>query len=186
MKSMNLMALDNVDHLVHPEEFNEIGLHSPALSLIADFRQYQPRVIDSDTPAFRARYLMRKAHTPLRLVVDLNGEFIGLISMNELSEQNFMLQQARGLSRDDILVRDLMVPRKQIKALPYQELEHASIGDVMETLKQNRQRFCLVLDPEHHQIRGVISADDISTRVNVPLEIGQPDTFMEIFRAMRS
>jgi CBS domain containing-hemolysin-like protein len=186
MKTMNILALDNVDHLVQPENFNDLTLQTSALTIFTDFKQHQPQVIEGDTPAFRTRYLMRKSHSQLKLVIDRSEELIGIISLKELNEQNFMLQQAKGISRDDIQVRDLMVPRMAIKALNYQQLQNATIGDVIETLKQNRQQYCLVLDVDQRQIRGIISAADIAMRLHIPLEIDQPDSFLDIFRAMRA
>jgi len=171
---------------VHPEYFNEITLKTSALTIFTDFKQHQPQVIEGDTPAFRTRYLMRKSHSELKLVVDRSDDLIGIISFKELNEQNFMLQQAKGISRDDIQVRDLMVPRSAIKAITYQDLKEASVGDVIETLKQNRQQYCLVLDMDQHQIRGIISAAEVALRLHMPLEIQQPDTFLDIFRAMRA
>jgi len=185
MKNMQLTALDKIAHLVNPEQFNEITLHSPALSIFTDFKQHQPQVIEGDTPAFRTKYLMRKSHSQLKLVVDMAGELIGTISLNELSEQNFMLQQARGVARDDIQVRDLMVPRTNMKAIDYEQLQYASVGDVVDALKQNRVQHCLVLDVESHQIRGIISATDIATRLHMPLEIEPPGTFLDIYRTMK-
>lgn len=46
MKNLNMMPLDTVDHLVHPEEFGEITLASSALKIFTDFKQHQPLVIE--------------------------------------------------------------------------------------------------------------------------------------------
>lgn len=185
MKKLTLIALDDTDHLVHPEEFNEVTLESPALSIFTDFKQHQPSVIEGDTPAIQAEFLMRKAHVRLKLVVDKSDALIGTISFNELDEQNFIAHLAKGVGREDIPVRDLMLPRAQVKALSYPELKKASVNDVIEMLKQNHQQHCLVIDPDQHHIRGIISASDIARRLHMPLVIEATPTFVDIFQAVK-
>lgn len=185
MKNLTMLKLDSRDHLVHPEEFDEITLNSPAISIFTDFKEHQPIIIEGDTPAVQTEFLMRKEHVRLKLVVDREGEMIGTISLNELDEQHFIQHLRKGMQREDILVRDLMLPRANIKALGYGELLNSTIEDVIHTLKQNHQRHCLVLDSDHHHIRGIISASDIARRLHMPLVIEKRPTFVEIFEAVK-
>jgi CBS domain containing-hemolysin-like protein len=185
MKQLNMLSLSPTEHLVHPEEFHELQLDSPALSIFTDFKKHQPMEIDADTPATQAEYLMRKAHVRLKLVVDRKEELIGMISLRDLDEQNFMLQQRKGFARESIQVRHLMLPRERIKALAYRDLLSATVGDVVGVLKQNGQQHCLVIDPQLHQIRGLISASDIARRLHIALEVEQAPTFIDIFEACR-
>ena len=185
MKTLTMMTLDTTDHLVHPEEFNEVTLNSPALTIFTDFKKHQPIVIEGDTPAIQAEFLMRKAHVRLKLVVDKNDEMIGTISLNELDEQNFIQHLGKGICREDILVKDLMLPRAQIKALSYRELKNSSVDDVVQALKQNHQQHCLVIDPSQHHIRGIVSASDITRRLHMSLVIEKAPTFVDIFQAVK-
>lgn len=184
-KNLEVLPLAPHDHLVHPEEFNEVKLGSPALSIFTDFKTHQPVEIEGDTPAVQAEFLMRKAHVHLQLVVDKNDELIGMVSHNDLSDTNLMLQQAKGHNREDIMVKNLMTPRDQIKALNYGQLENCSIGDVVHTLQQQHQQHCLVVDPENHHIRGIVSAADIARRLHMKLEIDNVPTFVDIFHAAK-
>lgn len=184
MKKINLMSLDNVEHLVQPEDFHEITIDSPALTIFTDFKQHLPLVIDADTPAMQADYMMKKAHVRLQLVVDENNELIGTISLQELSGQHIQILQNQGLDRKDINVRDLMIPRSQQKVVNYQQLVNATIGDVLDALQKNGTLHCLVVDKDEHQIRGIISASDIARRLHIPVEIATPTTFVDIFKAV--
>ncbi|MCX4187015.1 CBS domain-containing protein [Methylophaga sp. OBS4] len=184
MKKIHLMALDNVEHLVQPEDFNEITIDSPALTIFTDFKQHLPLVIDADTPAMQADYLMKKAHVRLKLVVDENNELIGTISLQELNGQHIQILQNQGIDREDINVRDLMIPRSQQKVVNYQQLVDATIGDVLDALQKNGTSHCLVVDKDQHQIRGIISASDIARRLHIPVEIATPTTFIDIFKAV--
>jgi CBS domain-containing protein len=142
-------------------------------------------VIEADTPAIQAEFLMRKAHVRLKLVVDKEDELVGTISLNELDEQHFIQQSSNGINRADIQVKDLMLRRADIKALSYQELQSSSIEDVVQTLQKHHQQHCLVLDPDQHHIRGIISASDIARRLHMSLAIDKAPTFMDIFQAMK-
>jgi len=184
MKKINLIPLESTDHLIQPEEFSDITLDSPATAIFTDFKKYKPLVIDADIPAKNARYLMQKAHVRLKLVIDENDELIGTLSLNELDEQKFFMLHAQGVDREDVLVSDVMVPRSDVRAISYEELQLASISDVIESLKQNGTQHCLVIDLKQHYIRGVISATDIARRLHMPLEIHKPTTFVDIFVAV--
>jgi predicted transcriptional regulator len=80
MKNVHLVSLDSSAHLVQPEEFDEISLDSPVRTIFTDFKQHKPLVLEEDTLAFDAMYLMDKAHVHLQLVVDKNNEMIGTIN----------------------------------------------------------------------------------------------------------
>lgn len=129
---------------------------------------------------------MRKAHVRMKVVLDQDGELVGVISLNELDDQNFFkIQHEERIRHDEVLVQHLMVPRQDLMALDYNELAAADIDQVLETLKQNRQQHCLVVDSENEQIRGLISATDIARRLHIPLEIEKPTTFFDIFMAIK-
>lgn len=184
MKKVNLLPLDQVEHLVQPEDFHEVTVDSPALTIFTDFKKHMPRVIEADTPAVQASYLMKKAHVRLQLVVDKGNELIGTISLKELDGQHLQILQNQGISRQSIIVRDLMIPRSQQKVVDYQQLVDANIGDVLDALQLNGTLHCLVVDREEHHIRGIIAASDIARRLHVPIEIEKPATFVDIFRAV--
>jgi hypothetical protein len=51
MKNINLLALEHQAHLLHPEEFSEITLYSPAVTIFTDFKKIMPLEIEADTVA---------------------------------------------------------------------------------------------------------------------------------------
>jgi len=185
MKNMKLLALSSIDHLVHPEEFDEITINSPAVSVFTDFKKHKPQEIDSDIPAVQVKFLMQKSHVRLKLVVDKQSELLGTISLDQLSDQNFLILQNKGLGRGDILVKNLMTPREEIKALEYKELMTSTIADVIETLKKDGVQHCLVVESKEHQIRGVISTSDIARRLHISLDIEtKTASFVDVFNAI--
>jgi CBS domain-containing protein len=184
MKKINLQSLNNNEHLVQPEEFHEVNIHSPAMTVFTDFKQHQPRMIEADTPVVQAAFLMKKAHVRLLLVVDKAEELVGTISLQELDAQHLQVMQEKHVHRLDMTVADVMIPRSQLNAIPYQALNEASIRDVIITLQSNGKLHCLVVDEQTHQIRGIVAASDIARRLHVPVKIEHPTSFIDIFDVM--
>ena len=179
------MDIDAIDHLVQPEDYNDINLDSSSLTIFTDFKNYYPSLIESSMPAVEAELLMRKSHLQLLLVVDSSGEFVGTINILQVSSQALMPIISKENPRDEILVSELMEPCTKIKALSFQMLARSSIADVIAVLKKQGQQHCLVVDFEKHHIRGLISTSDIARRLHIPIEITRPATFTEIFQAMK-
>ncbi|WP_298721189.1 CBS domain-containing protein [uncultured Oceanisphaera sp.] len=186
MKTLPLYAVENTDHLVLPSDFDGADLNTPALELVNDFKHSAPDIIDADTPASDTLAMMQHEHSRLKLVVDSKGKLVGLIGLEQLSGQTIMRRVANGDLRHEILVSDLMRPREQLKALAYQQLQSCTIADVVATLQHSGESYCLIVERHSHQIRGVISAEDIAERLHIPLNINKAPTFLNIFDSLSS
>jgi len=185
MATLQLMDTDAINHLVQPEEFDDVALDSSALTIFTDFKNYHPSIIEGSIPAVEAELLMRKSHLQLVLVVDSTGEFVGTIDIEAVSDQALIPLISMGNTRNEILVSELMLPRSQVKALDFQALDHSSVADIIAVLRAQGQQHCLVVDFAKNQIRGLISTSDISRRLHIPIEITKPATFSDIFRAVK-
>lgn len=184
MQAITLFPVARVAHMVQPEEFNDLDMHSPAIEFFTDFKKHRPLTIEGSTLAVDVEMLMRKAHVRMKLVVDADNEFIGTISTEDLSEQYFMIRIANGERLDEITVSDMMCPKDNILALDLDQLERSSISDIIETLKRSGQQHCLVVDRSHDHIRGLISASDVARRLHMPIKIERVPTFVDIFRSI--
>lgn len=182
MKKLTLTPLEASDQLVFPEEFHELSVDSPALKFLTDFKDHHPAVLTSSMSALDAAQVLRTGHLAAALVMNHRGEFIGLLTVDDVSYQRVMQCVAAGISRGDLTVGDLMKTRDRLQQLNYQELENASIRDVLETLRRSGQRHCVVVDSELHQVRGVISVDDVSARLHIDFPIDTPANFAELLR----
>jgi CBS domain containing-hemolysin-like protein len=184
MKNLKLVTLENIDHIVTPNDFKKITLDSPATMIFTDFKAFNPLIIEANTKAVDALHLMRKAHVHLKIVMSDNDDFVGVISSFDISEQRIMHKVATGHAREDILVSDLMLPRSRLMAFDIQELKHSTVNNVIDALKQNGLRHCLVMDSKNHHIRGIISSSDIARKLHIPIEITTNVTFAKIFNAV--
>ena len=186
MKNLNVFTLAATDHLVQPEEFGGLDATASELAIFTDFRKHKPHLLDSYQEASEALEVMLAEDVLTKLVIDDHREFVGVISREDLAEHNLQLKQlALLVKRDELLVRDLMHPRENIRAISYNELRQASVADVVSTMKKSHQEYLLVVDPEAHHIRGVISAREIGRRLNAPVDIEKELTFVDIFTAIK-
>lgn len=184
MKSLSLFNLEQIDHIVSPDNFIQTTLNSMATEVFTDFKDHQALVIKSNTPAADALNLMIQEHVQMKIVVSANGDFLGVISTAELSERRIVSEVAKGIPRDEILVTDLMVARENLRAFEYQELCKAKVSDVIQALKDNGLRHCLVVDRHDHHIRGVISSSDIARKLRLPIAINSATSFNKIFEVV--
>jgi CBS domain containing-hemolysin-like protein len=185
MHTINLFPVDSVAHMVQPDEFNDLNIHSPAVEFFTDFKKHRPFTIEGSTLAIDVEMLMRKAHVRMKLVIDTDNEFVGTITTEDLSEQNFMIRVANGDLLNEIVVTEMMCPKAAILALDLDQLERSSISDVIGTLQRSGQQHCLVVDRSRDHIRGLISASDIARRLHMPIKIERVPTFVDIFRSVR-
>ena len=181
LKKLHLVNLEATDNIITPEQFEEINLASPAVEIFTDFKVHKALMIDGDTMAVTALQLMLKTHVRMNIVVAENDNFIGIISTNELSEQHIVAKLAKGIAREDILVKDLMIPKSDFHAFDYSELLRASVGDVVSTLENYQLRHCLVLDRESHHIRGVISTSDIARKLHMNMDLNVQQSFGSVY-----
>lgn len=185
MKAINVFDLDVADHLIKPEEFEEVHSATPALALLTDFRHHRPHVVHSHMEALEAVEVMDAEDVPLKLVVDQTHDLLGVIARHHLNDDVSLLKALQlGVKRDELMVKDLMVPRSAMKAIDVEQLRDATVGDVVTALKKSRCEYLVVVNKNEHQIRGLISAHELSERMRAPVVIEKELTFADIVSAI--
>jgi len=184
MRHLVLNEMSDVSDLIWPEEKKDISISSPATTFFTDFKLTQPLVVESTISADMARLLMLKSHVKLKLVVDANNKFLGVVSLEDVNDQNVTAMQSKKIKRESITVEDVMVPKSKISGFNYSEIEKADIETVIHHLKDNGQQHCLVLDDNSNKIRGIFSASDISRKLGLPINVQDTSNFYKVFSAV--
>ncbi|MBB5211175.1 CBS domain-containing protein [Microbulbifer hydrolyticus] len=184
MKKLDLVPLQDSDKLVFPEEFHELSLESPALHFVTDFKKHHPAVLTASVSAMDAAEVLRAGHLSWVLVMDHRGDFVGLLTAEDASYQRVMQRVAAGQSRDELTVGDLMRRRSRLQYLGRDQLQGATIREVLEAMRHSGQRHCLVVDMDRHHVRGVISSEDVAARLHMDYTIDTPENFAELLRAV--
>lgn len=184
MTKLNLYQIESFDELARPEAIQDITLDSPALSVLTDFTHYAPLVTDVDEKAADIEQKMLRNHVRLKLVVDKANQFLGLISLEDLNAQEILKKVAQGYTRDDLSAFDFMRSKNALKALDYKELKQATVGDLVQILKDNPHQHYLVIDRGLHKIRGVISASDLARKLRLDINVNQRSSFVDVYLSL--
>ncbi len=187
-RHIRLQDINTVEHLISPDQAQDsIGLHSPAMSVMTDFKAVNPVTISESVNVDSALEWMKHQHVRMLFAVDTKGSFTGVITARDIMGRRVMAyMQANGLPREDVLVKHIMISKNNLQALTFDQLQHAKIGDVMLTFKDSGEQHILVVDEgmaKVKRVRGIISASDISRQLKVGFEVMyEAKSFAEIER----
>lgn len=184
MHALSLYNTEKVDKLAWPVTPNKITLQSSALTIFTDFKQHMPLVIDYKTRAVVLERLMKRSHVKMKLVLGQDGEFMGIVTLHDLDEQNIMQKVAQGTPRNELTAEDFLQPKTSLRSFDFNELARSTVGDIVETLKDNGQQHCLVIDRTNHEIRGVVSVSDVARILRLPLDIQVRPTFSQLSKVI--
>ncbi|MCE8026916.1 MULTISPECIES: CBS domain-containing protein [Halomonadaceae] len=183
MKTLPLSRLDTADHLVTPQAFSDIDEHSPALSLMTDFRQHWPHAVSVSAPALEVARQMKAEGVSGKLVIDRQRELVGMLTLERLSEQSILVALHRlGIDRSSLTAGDLMQPRAAMPVVDYEAVASATVTDLVATLREAGEPYCLVRDAEHH-IRGLFSVSELSERLHRRLSVKPKASIIEVLKA---
>ncbi|WP_136247848.1 CBS domain-containing protein [Halomonas borealis] len=139
---------------------------SPALTVLTDFQHVVPLSVPADISIVDARRVMEHGGVRLLLVVDGEGDCVGVLNARDVIGGRMITQamQRRGIDREDVTARMLQTPCAELHALTMERLASLSIDQLMRELEANGDQHLLVTESDRRgnpSIRGVISAADI-------------------------
>lgn len=156
---------------MHPPALPEVAhLDDPALDFVVDFQTNYAFTIKPSAPVTHALIEMEVLGVHLLLVVDHQDKVVGIISSEHiLGEKTIKLIHEKRILRHEVEVQMVMRPQADVIALDYVSLKHAKVGHVINTMRDARQHYALVveLDSEHKQtVRGMFSLSLLSKQLN--------------------
>ena len=182
MKTLTYVSTKSVNELIWPKTIENINIYSPAVTVFTDFKKAGPRVIEANTRADELVQLMRKEHVRMKIVVDADNHFVGIVSLEDLSEDIFIKQVANGFKRSELMVADLMRSKDVLLALSYTSLQHSDIESLLFSQRNNKLQHLLVIDEETKAIRGVISSNDVARQLRLDIDVGF-SSFAQIYES---
>ena len=175
-----------IDNLVWPENYREISEDSPCLDVFTDFQIHRPLVIESSTGAYLLEELMLKAHVRLKLVVDEDGHFLGVVALEDIQHPDFLMRIAAVYTRDSLMVSDVMRPKSTLNTLTFADIEQATVGEVIHFLQDYTYQHCLVIDTNSNLVRGLISVSDIARRLKIKIRVHNSPSFAELYLQVKA
>lgn len=163
----------------------------PAITVMTDFQKVTAFTIDPDVSVDSAARVMRRRNVHLLLVVNVENHVLGIITSNDvIGEKTLQCISARGISRTDALVRDIMTPEDKLEVIGMDDVSHAHVGHVVATLKATGRRHAAVVDEDasgHQILRGLFSASQLACQLGEPLETPEiAQNFAEISIALKT
>ena len=151
---------------------NPVKVGSSALEVMTDLK-FMPAATCCETDSIaEARQNMIARSVRLLLVANHHGHIIGLITSRDLAGSRVeSITQKEGREPIRILVAEVMTPADQIEVLEFDDVLHAHVGDIIETLKCSGRQHALVIDrslmDDHQTIRAIFSASQIARQLGV-------------------
>ncbi|HET7922053.1 MAG TPA: CBS domain-containing protein [Gammaproteobacteria bacterium] len=176
--------------LMRPENTlpQHISMQSPALDAMTDLAHVAPVSVVPDLPINQAEEQMRLGNVRLLFVVSERGEWLGLLTYNDLrGGRALKVQGESGVSRGEVLVRDIMTPRARLEVMHMRDVVEARVGDIIETLMRTGRQHALVEEhgADGNAIRGIFSSTRIGKQLGVQLQdSGVAWTFAELEAAL--
>ncbi len=169
----------------------KVTLEDPAIAVMTDFQKVIAVTVDPDVSADSAARVMRRRNVHLLLVVNVENHLLGIITSNDLvGEKILQCISARGISREDALVRDIMTPENRLEVIAMDDVMRAHVGHVVTTLKAKGRRHAAVVDEDasgNQILRGLFSCSQLAHQLGEPLEtIEIAQNFAEISFALKS
>lgn len=190
-QALPLYALDRGIRHARPKQQlpRRITIDDPALSVMTDLCQITAVTIDLATPLTKAVDLMVRRKVRILLVCDADDTILGVLTSRDIdSEKAARIIAKTGISRDELLVSDVMTLRPKLQVLMMEDVLGARVGDIVATLRQVNRQHALVLDtdPENDiaAIRGIFSLAEIGLRLGLNINRSQqPTTYAELEKA---
>lgn len=164
---------------------SNVALDDPAIQVMTDFRSATAVIILPGDTVNEAHRRMIQRGVRLLLVVDQDRQVLGLITATDvLGEKPLQVITQRGISRQELLVRDIMTPQRLLEALRLEDVRVAKVGHIVATLRGAGRQHTLVVEHDasgRQFVRGLFSATQIARQLGVTIQTDQiARTFSEI------
>ena len=169
---------------------NPVKATSSALEVMTDLRFIPAGTVSANLDLDAATQKMIARGVRSLLVTDEHDDVIGIITARDvLGDRPGTVMQARAIRFEDIKVRDVMTIDAHIEVLHLDDVLHARVGDIVQTLKHSGRQHALVVEEESFSgkktIRGIFSASQIARQLGVGSQThALSDTFAGIESAM--
>ena len=162
-----MLRMQHLPELVHMDD--------SALSVMTDFTVTPPHIIKPDETMDHAIKEMEVNGVHLLLVINDDGYFQGIISSEDIwGEKPIKMIQERRIHRDQIYVKNIMVPFTNITAFDFAVIQSARVGHIVKTLSEQKQHYALAVcpcpdRPTMQTIRGIFTASQISKQLHADI-----------------
>ena len=157
----------------------------PALTVMTDLNLTHAYTVTANITINEALDKMIHCGVRMLLVIDPNSNVVGLITARDImGDKPVSFSSHEKIPRAKICVGDIRTPHANIQVLPMKEVELATIGDIVVTLREAGHQHALVTEQEADgktMIRGIFSTTHIGYKLGVDIQpTGAVQSFAEL------
>lgn len=188
--SLNPNPVPEGINLVSPERDpkKKVSEDSPAISVMTDLRIIRPFQIEGSASLEAINDKMIACGVRLLFIKNQQKRLIGLITANDiLGEKPLLFATNNSCSRHDIEAKDMMTPISKLEAIPLEEIEEATVADVVIALENSSRHHMLVLEKNEGRncVRGIISVTQVARQLSKDINPSQrASSFAQLNRAL--
>jgi predicted transcriptional regulator len=176
---------------VRSAEEKPVIFNDRAEAVLTDFRHNRLFSISPAATVEQINDKMIACGVRMLFVTEANGILLGLVTYNDVSgEKPVRYIQEHGGTRGEILTRDIMTPLERLEALRREDVDKASVGDIVDTIEQTGRQHMLVIDTLEdgtQAITGMISSTHVERLLGTKIELSpRANTFADLERALTS
>jgi CBS domain-containing protein len=183
---LTLVPLGPRARLAEPMAPGRVTLDDPAFSVMTDLREVSAATTTADETLAEAEARMVRRGVRLLFVLDTERRLTGIITATDLlGEKPMRFMQARGISRAEVQVGDLMTPAASLEALSVMDVAQMRVGHIVATFKAGGRRHLTVAEDNGQRVRGLFSASQVARQLGVELQTMEvAKTFADIEAAL--
>jgi hypothetical protein len=162
-----------------------------ATELLKDFNRQSPLTVRSSEDIHAIGKKLELSGETLCVVINRKDDVIGMLHMKDLiGSLPMSLASQRGSSIADLVAQDVMRPVWSLPTLGFKKLQNLTVDDLLSTFRELHSDYLLVIETvageEDKVVRGLLSADELSRRLGVPVNTTpRPESFSDIVHAVR-
>ena len=191
-ESLPVFKLTENNTYSHPHERPElVYCDDPASEIMIDFEHVKPLITSPRSSIDEANVDLQSSRTHVMLVVDVD-KVVGIVSSEDvLGEKPMQIIQERRVKRSEISVRAVMTPVEALIAINMEDLKHAKVGHILNTLAENKKHYALIVEinPESNEqiVHGLVYIYDVLKRLDkdLPSELREAKSLLELQHKLR-
>jgi len=164
MKTLHPFTLGAAPVAVAHQALNE---QSPAIAAMQHIDDHHLWSLPQEMSVADARKRLLSAPGIVFLVTDASGRWQGVVGASELAPDRILTMVSKTVTPFSLTLADVMQPRDKLQAVTLNELQFATVVDVLRTLSSTAARRLLVVDADD-KLCGIIDADDITEQLSLP------------------
>ncbi|QSX34379.1 hypothetical protein JYB87_03765 [Shewanella avicenniae] len=164
MKTLNTFCLSSAQTLAQSSCVTQLNSDSPAVDAMMPFDHQLRMALPATMPAPEAYRQMVDENSKINYVINERHEILGIISRGWLSATHLAKFVDKTHGPSSWTVSDMMLPRYELLAVAQDELENATVADVLASFRSVQRDFLLVIN-QRGNVCGLFAAEDILQRM---------------------